>query len=86
MIDPAAGERGHEATLDRLQPGEAGRVVRILAPDLVMRRLMELGLTPGIRVEVVRRAPLGDPIELRLRETHLSIRGTEAAQVHVELD
>lgn len=85
MSEEALPSRDTFATLDQLAPGQAGRVIRILAPDAVARRLMELGLTPGTQIEVVRRAPLGDPIELRLRDTHLSIRETEASQVHVEL-
>lgn len=85
MTEDALPSRDTFATLDQLAPGQAGRVIRILAPDAVTRRLMELGLTPGTLIEVVRRAPLGDPIELRLRDTHLSIRETEASQVHVEL-
>jgi len=46
---------------------------------------MELGLVPGTAVEVVRRAPLGDPVELRLRQVHLSIRRSEAAHIHVTI-
>ena len=44
-------------------------------------RLMELGLVPGTEVTLCRRAPLGDPLELRIRGYSLSIRGTEAAKV-----
>jgi Fe2+ transport system protein FeoA len=44
---------------------------------------MELGLVPGTEVEVVRRAPLGDPIELKLRRVHLALRRVEAAFIHV---
>lgn len=47
------------------------------------RRLMELGLLPGTRVEVVRIAPLGDPIELATRGGFLSIRKKEARLVAV---
>ena len=47
---------------------------------------MELGLVPGTTVEVVRRAPLGDPVELRLRQVHLSIRRSEAAHIYVTID
>ncbi len=71
-------------TLDTLVPGESGVVVRLVGDPAIARRLMELGLTPGTAVEVVRRAPLGDPVELRLREIHLSIRRSEAAHIHVE--
>jgi Fe2+ transport system protein FeoA len=49
----------------------------------VARRLMEMGLLPGTRVRVARVAPLGDPIELRLRSYSLSIRSLEARSVRV---
>ncbi len=70
-------------SLDELAPGEAGVVVSVDTDAAIARRLMELGLVPGTRVEVVRRAPLGDPIELRLRQVHLSIRRSEAEHIHV---
>jgi Fe2+ transport system protein FeoA len=47
------------------------------------RRLMEMGLLPGTEVRVVRVAPLGDPLELRLRDYSLSVRRSEAAKITV---
>ncbi len=70
--------------LDALRPGESSVILSIDGDPAVARRLMELGLIPGATVEVVRRAPLGDPVELRVRRTHLSIRRTEAEHVRVE--
>ncbi|MDJ0932891.1 FeoA family protein [Breoghania sp.] len=49
------------------------------------RRLLAMGLTPGAEVTVVRKAPLGDPIELDLRGTSLSVRKDEARIVSIEL-
>jgi ferrous iron transport protein A len=72
--------------LDDLQPGESSIITSIDGEPHTTRRLMELGLVPGTRVEVVRRAPMGDPVELRVRRTHLSIRRSEAERVHVESD
>lgn len=74
---------GRTRSLDRLEPGESGVIVRVEGDAAIARRLMELGLVPGTTVEVVRRAPLGDPLELRLRRVHLSIRLSEASHVHV---
>lgn len=71
-------------TLAEMTAGESGSIVRVLGDEHVARRLMELGLVPGTRVEVIRRAPLGDPIEIRLRQFHLSLRQSEATHVHVE--
>ncbi len=80
---PAEAPRGFR-TLDALAPGESGVVVRLGGDAGTARRLMELGLVPGTAVEVVRRAPLGDPMELRLRDIHLSLRRSEAVHIHVE--
>ena len=70
-------------SLDLLSPGEVGVIVGLDGDAAIARRLMELGLVRGTRVEVVRRAPLGDPVELRIRQVHLSIRRSEAAHIHV---
>jgi ferrous iron transport protein A len=72
--------------LDELRPGESSVILSIDGDPQVARRLMELGLVPGTTVQVVRRAPLGDPVELRVRRTHLSIRRSEAELVYVESD
>lgn len=69
--------------LDRLAPGEGGRIAHIDAEPGIKRRLMELGLVPGTEVEMVRAAPLGDPIEVAIRGLHLSLRRSEARHIHV---
>jgi len=58
------------------------RAVHSVRP--VARRLMELGLVPGTRVQITRVAPLGDPLELRLRNYALSIRRAEALSIEVD--
>ena len=58
------------------------RAVHSIRP--VARRLMELGLVPGTRVQITRVAPLGDPLELRLRNYALSIRRSEALSIEVD--
>jgi ferrous iron transport protein A len=72
------------ATLGALGLGARAVVRRLAMERPVARRLMELGLLPGTTVEVVRVAPLGDPLELRLRGYRLSIRRSEAIRVEVE--
>ncbi len=68
-------------TLDELPIGESAVVHRVACKQRVGRRLMEMGLLPGTRIEMVRRAPLGDPLEIRLRGYLLSLRRTEASGV-----
>ncbi|MEO0323914.1 MAG: ferrous iron transport protein A [Myxococcota bacterium] len=61
-------------------------VRRVEGPRSLRRRLMEMGLLPGTAVRLVRRAPMGDPLELRLRGFSLSLRRRDANAVQVALD
>lgn len=71
--------------LSELSPGAAA-VLRALPPGgAAFVRLREMGLLPGTRLKLVRRAPLGDPIEIEVRGYHLSLRREEAEHVEVEL-
>ncbi len=69
--------------LDELTAGQRGRVEEVLGDDALVQRLMEMGLMEGEEVEVVGFAPLGDPMEIRLRDYRLSLRRNEAARVRV---
>jgi len=84
--NPFADRKGGESatTLDRLEPGESGRVLNLSGEPQIRRRLMDMGLTPGAVVEVEKLAPLGDPIEVEVRGYHLSLRKREAAGIAVE--
>lgn len=68
-------------SLDNLGVGEQGRITGLTGESDVRRRLMEMGLTPGTMLRVVRFAPLGDPIDVEVRGYHLSLRKHEAGQV-----
>ncbi len=70
-------------TLDHLPRGGRGRITALDGDDPLTQRLLEMGLLEGEEVEVVGVAPLGDPIEIRLRDYRLSLRRREAARVHV---
>jgi Fe2+ transport system protein FeoA len=78
----AAGDS--QGLLSDFQPGERGKVVAVDLPGAMRGRVMELGLTVGVMVEVVRFAPLGDPVELKVRGAHLSLRKAEAAGIRVQ--
>jgi len=69
--------------LSEIKTGQVVQVVRISGQSSFRRRLMELGLVPGTRVELVRVAPLGDPVELLVRGASLSIRKAEAGVIEV---
>ncbi len=69
--------------LNRLGIGCRGTVSTVGGDPELRRRLLEMGFCNGACVEVVRRAPLGDPIEFRLRGYHLSLRSDQAAFVQI---
>lgn len=71
-------------TLKDLKPGDQGRVVSIGEKGPSRRRIMEMGVTPGTVVKVVKVAPLGDPIEVNIRGYELSLRKEEALKIVIE--
>lgn len=76
--------RPRASTLAAVASGSRALVLRIDGDEHFARRLMDLGMTPGTEIALVRRAPLGDPIELIVRGSHFSIRRSEADCIHVE--
>ena len=70
-------------TLDQMRVGEVARVESIRGDDAIVQRIMEMGLLEGEDVEVIGFAPLGDPMEVRLRDYRLSLRKAEASRVVV---
>jgi len=73
-----------DVSLRDLKPGERGEVVRIEGGGPTRKRIADMGVTLGEVLEVERVAPLGDPIEIKVRGYHLSLRREEAASIHVE--
>ena len=70
-------------TLAELGVGDSARVVS-LGDDEAAERMMEMGLVEGTQFSVVRFAPLGDPIEIKTRGYHLTLRRAEAMGIEVE--
>jgi Fe2+ transport system protein A len=68
-------------TLRDLKPGQEGIVDSIGVSGPLKRRIMDMGVTPGIAIKVIKVAPLGDPIEVNVRGYELSLRKDEAAQI-----
>ena len=70
--------------LSDLEPGDWAVIARL--PDGIpsLTRLREFGLLPGTKIQFIRRAPLGDPVEICVRGALLSLRTTEARQIEVE--
>jgi ferrous iron transport protein A len=64
-----------------LIPGQCGRIAGLIGPAEIRHRLLEMGLTRGTLVRLVRVAPMGDPVKLQVRGYRLSVRKSEAASV-----
>lgn len=73
-----------ERTLRDLKPKESARIAKVGGTGAIRRRLMDMGLIAGSEVTVQRVAPLGDPIEIRLKGYNLTLRKEEAARILVE--
>lgn len=69
--------------LSSLKPGETRNVKKIGSRGALRRRIIDMGITPGVRIKVVKRAPLGDPIEVSVHGYNLSIRKSDAAQIEI---
>ncbi len=73
-----------EKALSDLKPRDKAKVKRIAEHGQLRRKLLDMGLVPGSELEVLRVAPLGDPVEVRIKGYNLSLRKEEAKQVFIE--
>ncbi len=72
-----------ETTLDTLKPGEKARITKVRVKGVARRKLMDMGMVAGTEIELVRNAPLGDPMDYNIKGYHLSIRKEEAKQIFI---
>lgn len=72
-----------KTTLDQLTPGQSAKVKKVGGKGAVRRRLMDMGITSGIEIAVVKASPLGDPVDYLVRGYHLSLRKAEAQMIEV---
>ena len=71
-------------TLAELPIGEKGKVLAVNGNDQITRRLMEMGVVPGVSIRMIKSAPFGDPFEIRIRGYHLAMRRNEAETIEVQ--
>ena len=72
--------------LDEFKVGETGLIVKVEGEGRVRRRLFDMGVTPGAKVYLRKKAPLGDPIEINIRGYELTLRKSEAQLVVLEME
>lgn len=70
-------------TVDKLNPGEKGKIKKLAGYGAVKKRIRDMGVTTDSLIEVVRVAPMGDPIDIKVRGYHLSLRKEDAANISV---
>lgn len=75
--------QNEKSTLDQLPIGEVGKVHAIEGNSAISKRLMEMGVVPGVSVRVIKTAPFGCPLEIRVRGYHLALRRSEALTIEI---
>jgi ferrous iron transport protein A len=71
--------------LSQLSPGETGTVSKIHGNGPIQRRIIDMGVVPGSKVEVQKFAPLGDPMEVKVMGFNLSLRKVEAQNIEIKV-
>lgn len=71
--------------LSDLKVGEKCKISRIIAGAEIKRRLLDMGIVPGVEIQIQKVAPLGDPVDVLVKGYHLSLRKEEAETIAVEV-
>ncbi|MDQ3181644.1 MAG: ferrous iron transport protein A, partial [Acidobacteriota bacterium] len=70
--------------LTNLPIGATARILAVKGNNAITRRLMEMGVVPGVIIRIIKSAPFGDPLEVRIRGYHLAMRKSEADAIEVQ--
>jgi Fe2+ transport system protein FeoA len=70
-------------TLKELPAGSKAKVVNVHGEGVISKRLMEMGVIPGTEIRVIKSAPFGDPIQIRVLGSSLALRRNEAASIEI---
>lgn len=72
-------------TLANLEIGAVAKVKNVIGDNAISKRLMEMGIVPGVLIKVIKNAPFGDPIEIRVRGYNLAMRRNEAESIEISI-
>lgn len=72
--------------LKDMKPGESGAIAALHGSGNIKHRLIDMGLVKGTKIHVVKFAPLGDPVEVRVKNFELALRISEAGMIDVDVD
>lgn len=70
--------------LTNLAIGETAKIVAVNGENQITKRLLEMGIVPGVAVRMIKTAPFGDPLEIRVRGYHLAMRKSEAQTIEIQ--
>lgn len=71
--------------LHLLKSGQSGHVVRVVGCPAIKGRIIDMGIVPGTEIKVQKFAPLGDPMEIKVKKFNLSLRKSEASLIEVKI-
>jgi len=67
-----------------MAPGDKAKIIKVSGASNVRKRLLDMGIMPGVVIEMIRPAPLGDPVQIKIKGYHLSLRKTEASHILIK--
>jgi ferrous iron transport protein A len=73
-----------QINLSQLEPGQRAVIVTVTGKGAARRRMIDMGMTRGSQIQVIRKAPMGDPIDFKIKGYHLSLRKSDAELIMVE--
>lgn len=71
-------------TLDKLEIGKKGKIVEVKGNRLICKRLAELGFVKGVEIEICKEGPFGDPLDIKIKGFHITLRKAEAKGIVLE--
>jgi ferrous iron transport protein A len=86
MSNKKGEKMNREIEANSLKIGQFGKIKKIEGNDALRRKLLDMGLTKGTTLEVVKIAPLGDPVDVKVRGYQLSLRKEEARAILIEVE
>ncbi len=71
-------------TAAHLLPGDKAKVIKLSGKVNLRKKLLDMGIVSGATIEMIRHAPLGDPVQIKIKGYHLSLRKTEASHILIK--
>ena len=72
-----------DKALNEMKPGDRANILKISGNGALKKKLLDMGVLPGTIIETIRVAPLGDPVEIKIKGYNLTLRKEEAASIQV---